>query len=457
MDVMKLLKELQLEHEKLEERKSYKIISSLFDEGTFEQIDEFAKSNGENTNVTCGFGAVEGRPVYAFCQDIDASFGAVTKSHINKLRKTYALAEKSAAPLVCVYSSAGIKITEDEDIVYSIGELLFKNWELKDKIPIISIVSGPCYGLNALMANSSNILITTKDAKLSIDVADYNISYKSLEDNGTSHFTVDSEEDAINLSKKLLNVLPSNKNSKVPIGKIKEPKEEKGASILTAMNAISKERKYSIRSCVIEAIVDDESFMEFSELYGESLITGLAKLGGFTIGVIASNKLHNNGFTDEKACLKAAKFIKFCNSFSIPILNIIDSKGFKSLNGAVSIYSAYANAKIARINLVIGEAYGAMASLYASHFKGSDVTFAWPSASISPLPAEAMANIIFNEKLKSSNDPINERKSLIHNYKENLIGPKFAIKSGFIEGVITPLETRKKLYHYLELLLIKNN
>ncbi|WP_164997177.1 carboxyl transferase domain-containing protein [Clostridium minihomine] len=426
---------LQSSRDAVKSKKVYKRISLLVDEGSFQELDAYAKSADHAAEAVTGFGYVDGMPVYVFAQDSEVDGGAMSKVQAYKIRKLYDLALKTGTPIVGIYDSVGGRLTEGAELLAAYGEILQKSNNLSGVVPQISVVLGPCVGTSALIAAGADFVIMSKDAVLTLETGDADGSAQVNSQKGMAHLVEKTEEDAIQKARLLVGRLPSNNLALAPDSDVL--KAGANAELEEGMGVVD----------VIQAVVDEGSFIEVSPEYGTSAIAGLALINGISVGVI--------GYRDvvgSYCCNKAARLVRFCDAFSLPLITIVDADKFASLREAAKLSGAYSEATTIKITVITGQAVGAFYIATAGRGANADVTLAWTSAVVSPISPAAAALFQSGGELAGSENPIEDRKQLIEDYKTTKASPFAAAADGYIEDIILPGETRERLITQLELL-----
>lgn len=313
---------LQAFREAAAKTKGFQCITALFDEGTFNEVDGFAKSGDGSAEVVAGYGEVDGCPAYAFVQNSDVDGGAMSKAQAAKIKKIYDLAVKTGSPVVGIYDSIGGRLNQGADMLAAYGEILLGNNNLSGVVPQISLVLGPCLGTSAMIAASADIVVMTKKAQLTIDTTGKDGTAEDAAKLGICHVVAKDDQEAMMQVRKLLAVLPSNNLAGAPVFESSDPSD-------TAITAGADTKK------IVEAISDKGSFMELNGAFGTSAVTGLTQIGGSTVGVTALN-----GVLDVDSCSKAARFVRFCDAFSIPVVTLVDAKEFTSVREASKLSNA---------------------------------------------------------------------------------------------------------------------
>lgn len=424
----------------VEASKGYMRLQKLFDDATFTQVDAFAKSEGGYAEAVAGYGYINGTGVYAIAQNSDLSGAAMSQAQAAKIKKVYDLAQKTGVPVITIYDSIGGRLAEGSQLLTAYGEILKMSSALSGVIPQISVVLGPCLGTQALIAACGDVVIAAKGAEFSLDVNTGSTAEKAFE-NGTAHLLAEDEEDAIAIARDVASMLPAN-NIETAAGF-----EFADASENVADNTPAND--------IPELVADDGSYLELSAAYGDDAVTALATLTGITVGFVSAGAKILSG----DACKKIARFVRFCDAFSIPVITFVDSEKFCCLKSAARVSSAYAEATTAKISVITGEAYGALYVALAGTGSNADITFAYPNASVSPLNPYASAVIMLGDEigkeLKGSANPQADKEALVAKFKAENCSVFEAAANGYVEDVITPSATRAKLASALDMLIGK--
>lgn len=413
--------------------KAYQRLQLLFDEGTFVEIDSFTKSGDGRAEAAAGFGSVDGCPVYAFAQNSDVEGGAMSKAQAAKICKVYELAEKTGAPVVGIYDSIGARLNESCEMLAAYGDVMLKVNNLSGVVPQIAVIAGPCLGASSMIAAAADVVIMSEDGQFALQTNGEGGDLKEASESGLVHLTAKDDKEAVAKARELITLLPSNNLSGAPI---------------TDFADSAAETDGEFGASIIAAVMDQDSFIEFQAGFGAGFIAGLAKLGGNTVGVVASEEKTADG----KACEKAARLVRFCDAFAIPVITFVNAESFCCIKAACKLTNAYAEATTAKISVITGEAYGAVYMALAGAAAGVDVAYAWPTASISALNPTTAAVMLWSDKLKGSSNPTADRAKLIAEYKDQEACPFKAAGDGFVQDVIEPSETRLKLYAALDML-----
>ena len=413
--------------------KAYQRLQLLFDEGTFVEIDSFTKSGDGRAEAAAGFGSVDGCPVYAFAQNSDVEGGAMSKAQAAKICKVYELAEKTGAPVVGIYDSIGARLNESCEMLAAYGDVMLKANNLSGVVPQIAVIAGPCLGASSMIAAAADVVIMSEDGQFALQTNGEGGDLKEASESGLVHLTAKDDKEAVAKARELITLLPSNNLSGAPI---------------TDFADSAAETDGEFGASIIAAVMDQDSFIEFQAGFGAGFIAGLAKLGGNTVGVVASEEKTADG----KACEKAARLVRFCDAFAIPVITFVNAESFCCIKAACKLTNAYGEATTAKISVITGEAYGAVYMALAGAAAGVDVAYAWPTASISALNPTTAAVMLWSDKLKGSSNPTADRAKLIAEYKDQEACPFKAAGDGFVQDVIEPSETRLKLYAALDML-----
>lgn len=409
----------------IEASAGYKTLLSFFDEDSFCEIDTFAKSDDTFAEVVAGFGTVEGMPVYAFAQNSDMCGGAMSKAQAAKLKKLYDLALKTGAPVFGFYNSKGGRLSQGNALLSAYGQILNQASNLSGIVPQVSVVLGTCLGTGALNAVQADFVIMSKDASLSIDVAGENSSAEYCASKGIASLVAENEEDAVNKAKELLFYLPSNNLNMAPEAFENEP-DPSG-------------------KCICQKVSDADSTLALSSQFGKNAATVLGRIGGTVVGFVGTKGVA----LDCPSSAKIAKFVRFCDAFSIPVISFVNSTGFETIKSAAKVSSAYAEATTVKISVVTGTAVGPVYIAMAGTGANTDLTFALPDAIISPVNIEAAAIIMAPDKM---NVPVSEQKSAAEAFAKENLSAFSAAENGYVEDIVTEDALRAKLIASLDML-----
>ena len=429
-------------------------IAALFDAGTFVETGAFMKRGNDLTGVVCGYGAVNGKLVYAFAQDSDRKKGAIDALQAEKIAMLYSMAQKNGAPVVGMFDSVGATVADGASVLSAYGKLLKVVSDASGIIPQIAIINGVCAGMAATVAAMFDVVVTIKGqselyvnapflAGKEIGTADYT----SL--NGLASIVAENEGDAIAKAIKLVSMLPSNCEEGVTIEEITDD-----INRTVAVEGLSGKN-------LAEALCDAGSFLALGEAYATEMVTGLATFGGVTCGVVANDAAVNGGVITCDGAKKAAKLVSFCDSFSIPVITLVDSLGVATgaeAEGAPlaaqlgKLAMAYATADTAKIGVVCGKAYGAAFTLMGSKALGADMVYALPTSEISVMAPESAVAFLWNDKITADTS----RSDLVAKWTQECASPEAAAADGSIDDVVASLELRQRICAAVYMLMMKN-
>lgn len=462
-------------------------INMLLDEGSFVELDQFVVHRGTEfgmqdvvapgEGVVTGYGTVEGRLVYLYAQDFTVSGGSLGEMHAAKICKVMDLALKMGAPFIGINDSGGARIQEGIDALNGYGEIFKRNTLASGVIPQISVIMGPCAGGAVYSpALTDFIFMTDKTSQMFItgpqvikSVTGEEVSAEALggalahnQVSGNAHFFAANEEECIAQIKGLLSYIPSNNLDPVPLLPTNDPVERMDEILKTVVPDDSN-KAYNMMD-VITALADDGEFFEIQPNFAQNIIIGFMRLNGMSVGVIANQPKVMAGCLDINCSDKASRFIRFCDSFGIPLLTIVDTPGYLPgvgqehggiiRHGAKLLY-AYSEATVPKIQLITRKAYGGAYLAMCAKSLGADVAIAWPSAQIAVMGAQGAANIVFRKEIETAENPTEKRQEKIAEYEEKFSNPYCAAARGYADMVIEPEKTRYFLVKSLESLLTK--
>jgi len=452
-------------------------IEMLVDANSFTEIDEFARHRAQNfgmdknrpygDGVIIGTATVDGRPIALYSQDFTVFGGSLGEVHSEKIVKIAEFALKAGIPLIGINDSGGARIQEGVASLNGYGKIFRLNTRSSGVIPQISLILGPCAGGSAyspaltdftvMVKETSHMFITGPDVIKTVTGEDVEMeelggAFTHSTKSGNSHYMADSEADAIDYVKALLSYLPSNNMDGSPILPPTQSLDKSASDV--ALNTLipdSPNQPYDMKS-LISALVDEGEFLEVHALYAPNIVVGFARIEGQSIGVIANQPSQLAGTLDINSSEKAARFLRFCDAFNIPILTLVDVPGFMPgteqewdgiiRRGAKLLY-AYAEASVPLVTLITRKAYGGAFIVMGSKYLGSDINFAWPSAEIAVMGAQGAVNILYRKELAESKDQNAKRAELITEYTEKFSNPYLAAERGTIDSVIEPEDSRQ--------------
>jgi propionyl-CoA carboxylase beta chain len=458
-------------------------IELLLDEGTFVELNPFiehrctdfglADKKGPGDGVVTGYGKINGRPVYLFSQDFTVFGGALGEMHAKKIVNVMDLAAKNGAPLIGLNDSGGARIQEGVLSLDGYGQIFYRNSIYSGVIPQISVIMGPCAGgavyspaitdFVFMVEKTSQMFIT--GPKVIETVTGEKITAEDLGGakvhntiSGNAHFSGKSEEEVLADVRKLLSYLPQNNMEKPP--KMDIADEDDYRADLADVVPFDAVRPYDVRN-VIEQVVDQDSFMEIQKDFAKNIVIGLARIKGEVVGLVCNQPKFMAGGLDIDSSDKAARFIRFCDCFNIPIITFEDVTGFfpgvKQEHGGIirhgaKILYAYSEATVPKLTVILRKAYGGAYVALNSKSIGADLVFAWPNAEIAVMGPQGAANIIFAKEIEKSENPEATRQQKIEEYRQKFANPYVAASRGMVDDVIDPRETRIKLIQALEML-----
>jgi len=450
-------------------------INLLLDENSFVELDRFtANSNNAipGDSVIVGTGKINGNNVCVYSQDFTVMGGSLSKVAADKICKIMDIALSTGCPMIGIIDSGGARIQEGVHSLVGYGSIFTKNVRSSGVIPQISIIVGPSAGgatyspaitdFIFMVKDMGQMYITGPDVVKQVTGEDTTHeelggSESHMTKSGVCHFIYDTEIDCFNNVKKLLDYLPQNNQELVEDIKVSDPELNENLSNILPENSNTP---YDMNS-IIKNIIDTNSFMEVQKDYAQNIIIGFGKIGGKNIGLIAQQPNHLAGVIDIKASEKAARFIRFCDAFNIPLISLVDVPGFlpgldQEHNGIIrrgaKLLYAYAEATVPKISIIIRKAYGGAYIVMSSKSLLSDLNFAWPSAEVAVMGPEAAIKILYRKELKSANNTNKLEKELLEKYKKEVMTPYTLAENGYIEDLILPEETRETIINSLNIL-----
>ncbi|RZS90235.1 propionyl-CoA carboxylase carboxyltransferase subunit [Motilibacter rhizosphaerae] len=464
-------------------------IALLLDEGSFVELDELARHRSTDFGLerkrpygdgaVTGYGTVDGRPVYVYSQDFTAFGGSLGERHGQKIVKLLDLALKTGAPVVGLNDGGGARIQEGVNALALFGEIFSRNVAASGVIPQISVILGPCAGgavyspaltdFTVMVEGTSHMFITGPDVIKTVTGEE--VGFEELggarthnTTSGNSHYLAHSEEDALDYVRALLSFLPSNNLEDVPdYGTVVDLDPSEHDLELDTLIPDSPNVPYDMRT-VIEAVVDDGELVEVQPLFAPNVLVGFGRVEGRTVGIVANQPMHFAGTLDIDASEKAARFVRTCDAFGIPILTFVDVPGFLPgtaqewdgiiRRGAKLIY-AYAEATVPKLTVITRKAYGGAYLVMGSKHLRADLNLAWPTAQIAVMGAQGAVNILHRRTLAGAEDVEGERARLVEEYEDTFANPYVAAERGHVDAVIAPSETRAAITRALRLLRTK--
>jgi len=452
-------------------------IDRVLDSGTFREIDMFRthratrfgmdKQHPHTDGVVTGWGMIEGRRVYIYAQDFTIMGGSLGESHGLKIAKILDLALENGAPVIGLNDSGGARIQEGVNSLAACGDMFYRNARASGIVPQITAILGPCAGAAVyspaltdfvfIVKNTANMFITGPNVVRAVTHED--VDFETLggaevhvNKSGVAHFIADDEDHLLNHIRWLLSYLPQNNLSQPPyIPPADDP--DRDSSRLEEIVPLEAQKPYDMHN-VIQQIADDGEFLEVQEHYAQNIVVGFARMDGHPVGIIANQPMVLAGVLDINSSDKAARFIRFCDAFHIPLLTLIDTPGFLPgvdqehngiiRHGAKMIY-AYSEATVPKVSLILRKAYGGAYIVMSSKHLGGDINFAWPNVEIAVMGPEGAVNIIYRREIASADAPETLRAELIDQYRAETANPYIAAANGYIDDIILPAETRIRI------------
>jgi propionyl-CoA carboxylase beta chain len=452
-------------------------IDLLFDPGTFQEIDKLVAHRCldfgmdeqiiPGDGVVAGPGRVEGRQVYAFAQDFTVFGGSLSETNAAKIVKIMDLAMKMGAPVVGLNDSGGARIQEGVLSLGGYADIFLRNTLASGVIPQISAIMGPCAGgavyspaitdFNIMVEGTSYMFVTGPDVIKTVtheEVTKEELGGAKTHNatSGVSHFSVPDDRECLRLIRELLSFLPGNNLDEAPRRPTADPVDREEASLDTLVPA-SPNQPYDMLD-LIHAIADDGTFLEVHRHYARNVVVGFARLGSRSVGIVANQPAHLAGTLDIDASVKAARFVRFCDAFNIPLVTFEDVPGFlpgtrQEYGGIIKhgakLLFAFAEATVPKVTVITRKAYGGAYCVMSSKHIRTDVNYAWPSAEIAVMGPEGAVNILYKRELEAAADPASLRARKVEEFREKFANPYVAASHGFIDEVIRPRQTRPKL------------
>lgn len=452
-------------------------IEEFVDPGSFIELDRFVTHRCQDfgmdskrilgDGVVTGHATVNGRTVYLFAQDFTVFGGALGEAHAQKICKVMDLAVQNGAPVIGLNDSGGARIQEGVESLGGYAEIFYRNTQASGVVPQISVILGPCAGgavyspaitdFVLMVKESSHMFITGPDVIKT--VTNEEVTFEELggaqthaSKSGVNHFTFDSESDCLRFLRDFLDFLPSNNLDDAPLGSMSDPADRdcRGLEELVPDNP---NKPYDV-TAVIREIVDDGVFVSVQADWAQNIVVGFARLDGRSVGIVANNPSALAGVLDIDASQKAARFVRFCDAFNIPLVTFVDVPGFLPgvqqehggiiRHGAKLLY-AYCEATVPKVTVILRKAYGGAYDVMCSSHIRSDLNLSWPTGEIAVMGPQGAINIIFRRELAEAADPEAKRQELIADYKQRFASPYVAASRGFIDDIIEPKETRRRL------------
>lgn len=457
-------------------------IEALLDPGSFVELDKLMTHSSDDfgsddsripgDGVVTGYGTVEGRQVFAYAQDFTVVGGTISKAHGEKIVKVMDLARRVGAPIVSFLDSAGARIQEGVGALAGYGEVLMRNMQASGVVPQIACVMGPCVGGAACSVGMADVVFMVEGhgslfmtgPELVQAVTNQSISKDELggarlhaEQSGVAHFLAADDASCIERVRDLLTFLPQNNAEDSPRYEAEQGGNSAGLALIVPE---STSRTYDVKDA-IRAIVDPDSMLELHETFAKNVVTVLARIGGKVIGVVANQPNQLAGCLDGNGSMKAARFVRFCDCFNIPLLTLVDAPGFfpgpdqehaALVSQAAKLMYAYASATVPKVTLILRKAYGAAYVMMGSkHLKG-DINYALPTAEIAVMQPETAMSVVYKAELAKAPNDAALKKKLASQYRDEFATPFKAAERGFVDEIITPDMARMRIARAFEML-----
>mgnify|MGYP001168788428 FL=1 len=459
-------------------------IERLVDPGSFVELDAFVEHRSVEfgldkmkmpaDGVVAGYATIDGRPVYLYSQDFTVMGGSLGEMHAKKITKIMDMAMKTGCPILCINDSGGARIQEGIDALSGYGEIFFRNTMASGVVPQISVIVGPCAGgavyspaltdfvfmvdkISKMFITGPQVVEASTGEKVTAEDLGGAVTHNKM--SGVAHFISANEDECFTSVKKLLSYLPLNNMEDPPLYECQDD-PNRLAPELNSIIPDNPNKAYDVKD-VIRQVVDYGEFFEVQALYAPNIVVGFARLNGRSVGIVANQPNELAGCLDINASDKAARFVRFCDAFNIPIITFTDvpvylpgvgqEHGGIIRHGAKLLY-AYSEATVPKINVILRKAYGGAYIAMSSKHLGADIVMAWPTAEIAVMGPEGAANIIFKKDIESSADPMETRQQKIEEYRNRFASPYVAAARGYVDDVIEPEATRPRLISALQML-----
>ncbi|TVR23395.1 MAG: acyl-CoA carboxylase subunit beta [Anaerolineaceae bacterium] len=461
---------------------AYERLDILLDPGSFREVDAFVEHRSTNfgldkkkfpgDSIVTGWGTIDGRLVYVYSQDFTVLGGSLSEAHAQKIIKIMDMAMKVGAPVIGLNDSGGARIQEGVESLAGYAEIFLKNTLASGVVPQISVIMGPCAGgavyspaltdFTVMVQNTSYMFITGPNVVK--QVLNEDVTFEDLgganvhaSKSGVAHFAAEDEAQALLMVRELLGYLPQNNMEDAPFIATTDD-TLRADPALDTMVPEDPNKPYDIKD-VVEKIVDDGIFFEVHENFAANIVCGYARLGGHSVGIVANQPMVLAGVLDIDASAKAARFIRTCDSFNIPIITFVDVPGYlpgkdQEHNGIITsgakLLYAYCEATVPKLTVTTRKSYGgAYCVMSSKHIRG-DLNLAWPTAEIAVMGPEGAVEIIYRREIESADDPVARKKELADEYREKFATPYIAASRGFVDDIIEPRDTRARLINALE-------
>jgi propionyl-CoA carboxylase beta chain len=458
-------------------------VELLLDEGTFEELDKLvehrcldfgmADQKVPGDGVVSGYGKVDGRLVYVFAQDFTVFGGSLSETNAQKICKVMDLAMKMGAPIVGLNDSGGARIQEGVASLGGYADIFLRNTMASGVVPQISAILGPCAGgavyspaitdFNVMVKDTSYMFVTGPDVIKTVtheEVTKEDLGGAMTHNakSGVAHFAADDDRACLLLIRDLLSYLPANNQEDPPLHRTDDPADREDPALDTLIPAEAN-KPYDIKA-LLEAVVDDRRFLEVHAHYAPNIVVGFARFGGRSAGIVANQPAVLAGVLDIDASVKAARFVRFCDAFNIPLVTFEDVPGFLPgtaqefggiiRHGAKLLY-AFAEATVPKITVITRKAYGGAYCVMSSKHIRTDLNFAYPTAEIAVMGPEGAVNVLYRRELLRAEDPEALRAAKVREFRDKFANPYVAADRGFVDEVILPRQTRRKVIAGLDM------
>jgi len=464
-------------------------IEVLVDTDSFEEFDMFIEHSSHDfgmekkkypgDGVVTGCGTIDQRIVFIFAQDFTVTGGSLSKTNAEKICKVMDMAMKMGAPMIGLNDSGGARVQEGVDALSGYASIFYRNVRASGVIPQISAIMGPCAGgavyspaiTDFIFMNQQTSYMFVTGPKVVKTVLNEEVTTEALggpdvhsRKSGVAHFISDTEEETLLLIRKLISYIPSNNMEEPPYNKTSDP-IDRSCDQLASIMPESANKPYNILD-VIETIADNHEFLEVARNYAQNIVVGFARMNGHSVGIIANQPRVLAGVLDINASVKAARFIRFCDAFNIPLVVLEDVPGYlpgsnQEHNGIIrqgaKILYAFAEATVPRITIILRKAYGGAYCVMNSREMGADLVYAWPTAEIAVMGPAGAVEIVFRKDVAEAADPSVMAKEKENEYREKFANPYVAASKGYIDDVIEPSQTRFRIIRALEMLATKRD
>lgn len=461
----------------------------LLDPGSFVEMDRFVTHRSQNfgmadkktpgDGVITGYGRINGKLVYAYSQDFTVFGGSMSRTQANKILKIMEMAMKNGAPIIGINDSGGARIQEGVEALAGYADIFLKNTMSSGVIPQISAIMGPSAGGAVYSPSITDFIFMVKDTSYMFVTGPEVIKAVTHEDvtkeqlggavahsskSGVAHFAADNDKHCLLLIRELLNFLPANNVDDPPV----VPTTDRPDRVEEALNSFipdNPKKPYDMLE-LIKMTVDEGYFLETHQHFAKNVIVGFARYNGRSVGIVANQPAVLAGCLNIEASRKAARFIRFCDAFNIPVVTFVDVPGFlpgtdQEWNGIIThgakLLYAYAEATVPKVTVITRKNYGGAYCVMSSKHLRGDINLAYPTAEIAVMGADGAVNIIFREAMKKAKDPVAEKARLVADYEEKFANPYVAAELGYIDEVIEPAMTRRRIIDSLEMLKNKRD